>query len=876
MKASTTPQKVGPYRIEERLGAGGMGAVYRAYDERLDRWVALKQIRQDKATDARFRERFLREARVAARLNHPAVVHIHDVLDTEDGDWIVMELVDGIPLAHLLETEGPLEVGRAVLLAKEIASGLAAAHSAGVIHRDLKTENVVIDGDGAAKVLDFGLAKTVDPDAETSSLTSGGRILGTPRAMSPEQVQGQELDFRSDLFSLGILLYEMMTGKSPFKGPAPAMTLARICHHQQDPAQDLVPGLPEELSVLIDRLLAKDPRSRPRGAAEVVERLQQITVDTMPTGEPRKALPARPVAEIADEGGPEAGNKPFHLHGERRQLTVMCCELTGTALDPDILLKVVPPFQRLAADAIKRYQGHLWDTQGHRLIACFGYPRSYEDNARRAVLTALEIVDRTAAMESGVHCRVGVYSGPAVLRTHDKSEHLTLGETLNLATYLQEEAAPGTVVAGITTRRLIRGFFDEEKLDSQSVRALSAQLERYRILASREFHSRLEATAEPPPLIGREHELGLLEGRWKIAREGAGQALLVTGESGIGKSRLLRAFQDRLPETDPTALWIPAQGSPYAFNQPLYLLPGLLHRLLKLDTEAAVEDRVDRLAGILDQHGFPPADTVPLFSVLLGLPGAEWQALGLAELREATLEAVPTLVLEMAEQRPLILAVEDLQWVDPTTLEVIGRLIDQVSTSALLLVLTCRPGFRSPWGQKASLTLLSLGPLDSSESALLIDQLTAEKDLAPQLRQQLIAFADGIPLFAEELVRDTLSIGAVDLLEATVPDLLHDSLSARLDRLGSSKKIIQIASSLEREFSLQRLATLSGLDESTLDQELDQLVTAEILVRQRPSADPIFSFKHALVRAAAAASLLAEDGERLNRRTRSAQTSFRE
>ncbi len=264
------PQGIGPYRIEGRLGAGGMGEVYRAWDGRLERWVAIKVIRPEAAEDLKTRERFRREARAVAGLSHRAIVQVHDILEWKGGDAIVMELVEGESLARRI-ARGPLSLSEALRIGCEISLGLAAAHARGILHRDLKPENVMMASDGSVRVLDFGLAKSF---TSATSLTEGLRVLGTFRSMSPEQVRNLPLNHRSDLFSLGTLLYEALGGRSPFEGSSVLETLDRICNHRQTPLREINPAIPERFSDLVDDLLQKDPMLRPRSAREVAERLE--------------------------------------------------------------------------------------------------------------------------------------------------------------------------------------------------------------------------------------------------------------------------------------------------------------------------------------------------------------------------------------------------------------------------------------------------------------------------------------------------------------------------------------------------------------------------------------------------------------------------
>ena len=279
-------ERLGAYRLLEPLGRGGMGEVFLAWDDRLRRRVAIKRLRRDQGVDPALRQRLLVEARAVASLSHPAIVHVYDLLESAAGDSIVMEYVQGPTLAALL-AGGPLDLGLAARLAAEIAAGLAAAHAAGIVHRDLKPENVIVSPAGAARILDFGLARMRFPAAGDALLTQHGTLLGTFHMMSPEQARGDEADERSDLFSLGLLLYEMLTGSSPFRAAQPLETLRRITAEQPPPASSVRPGVPPRLDALLARLLAKDPGGRPDGAAEVARELAEIAAALGPAGPPR-------------------------------------------------------------------------------------------------------------------------------------------------------------------------------------------------------------------------------------------------------------------------------------------------------------------------------------------------------------------------------------------------------------------------------------------------------------------------------------------------------------------------------------------------------------------------------------------------------------
>ena len=415
-------REVGPYRIEELLGTGGMGSVYRAYDERLDRRVALKQIRTAEAADRRTRKRFLREARAAAKLGHPAIVQVYDLLESGGQDWIVMELVEGETLAGLLAA-GALDLGRLLSLGLDLASGLEAAHAQGIVHRDLKARNVLVTVDHRAKILDFGLAKRLPSDGDDSAITIEGHLLGTPAAMSPEQARGRQLDHRSDLFSLGSLLYEMMTGRSPFASSNAHETVRRVCTHRQVPAWEIRPEIPQPLSDLVDRLLEKDPAHRPQSARQVVLALQRLAA-SIAAGEASSSWLAGGAATGLGRAFDGAECRPRTERAkpsELRQITVVSCELVAAAglsdpLDPEDLFEVMPDFLTRAREVIERFAGHLANVMGHRLLVYFGYPRAHEEDVRCAVRAALELVAASERLNARLSLRVGIHTGPAVAR----------------------------------------------------------------------------------------------------------------------------------------------------------------------------------------------------------------------------------------------------------------------------------------------------------------------------------------------------------------------------------------------------------------------------------------------------------------------------
>jgi serine/threonine protein kinase/tetratricopeptide (TPR) repeat protein len=908
------PDRVGPYRLAEAVGRGGMGTVWRAWDERLERLVAVKQVRTDTGV-AELRQRLRREARTAARLNHPAIVHIYDLVEDPGGDWIVMELVEGRTLRRLIQEEGRLPFAQAVRLALDVSEGLAEAHSQDVLHRDLKAANVMVTPAGRAKILDFGLAKLLPREAregaagedQEASLSTPGMVLGTAYAMSPEQVLGRPLDARSDLFALGSLLYEMLAGEPPFRAATLAASLAAIVSFHPPPLGEAVPGVPRELSDLVGRLLEKDCRFRPESAREVAGALAGLSgapaMEDPQSSTVAEPMPARPSswtgASAPDEKSrrslsnlsPDGGRR--RTIGEHRLLTVVCCalvrcdEASGAVsfLEPEELAEAMAALRSLAGEVCQRFAGRSGAALGSRLWLYFGHPQAREDDARRAVQAARELIARHAeigAISPGLSpwtpwrpaLRIAVHTGHAVVSIRPgEEEALEPGPLLDVTAGLQELASAGEILVTAASLPLLARAFATEDLPAVRLPGAAEPVAVSRVLG--EIDPRQEGDDPLTPLVGRERDLELLLERYRLARAGTGQAVMIGGEPGIGKSRLLKDLQERLAAEG--AAFRIAYGSLAAQGSPLAPFLDLLERTI-FDAETAdptdPERKLHRLADFLAAHGAAPAETVPLLAPLLGLASeSRFPARGAHPQfeRKKLFEALVALFAEMAERGPLVLVVEDLHWADPSTLELLGLLLDEIAASPLLLVATFRPEFQAPWGHRADVTQLNLSRLTETQATALIDQLiermadqrTGAEPLPDGLRQQILARTDGVPLFLEELTKALLETGRPGA-PAEIPATLGGSLTARLDRPGPAKEVAQIASVLGRTFSLDLLTAVAPLDAAALEEGLEELIHAELIHRRGTGPKARYSFKHALIQDAAYASLLSRDRQALH------------
>jgi class 3 adenylate cyclase len=444
--------------------------------------------------------------------------------------------------------------------------------------------------------------------------------------------------------------------------------------------------------------------------------------------------PSQPVSPSAtlEAAGPQTAPAlaaPSPPEAERRQLTVLFCDLVDSTvlssqLDPEDLREVVRAYQDTCAKVIARFEGHIAQYLGDGLLVYFGYPLAHEDDAQRAVRVGLGILEALGQLntrlthERGVHLavRLGCHTGLVVVGDiggGTRQEQLALGETPNLAARLQGIAAPNTLVISAATLPLLGGFFVCQSLGTPPLRGIAQPLEVYQVLYESMARSRLEAAGSTglTPLVGREQEMGLLRERWAQVKEGVGQVVLLSGEAGIGKSRLVHMLTEQVAR-EPQAWLTPCQCSPYYQNTALYPMIELLERVvLRFEREEAPSQKLRKLEGFLVQYGLPLAEALPLFAALLSLPlSADYAPLTMApeQQKQQTLHALLTIFVRSATQHPVLFIMEDLHWVDPTTLELLTLLVDQGPTARILALWTFRPDFSPPWTGRAHLTQVTL------------------------------------------------------------------------------------------------------------------------------------------------------------------------
>ncbi|MGE4658246.1 MAG: adenylate/guanylate cyclase domain-containing protein, partial [Gammaproteobacteria bacterium] len=568
---------------------------------------------------------------------------------------------------------------------------------------------------------------------------------------------------------------------------------------------------------------------------------------------------------------------------EHRQLTVMFCDLVGstelsTKFDPEVLREMMGAYQTAAGAVIDSYDGHVAQYLGDGLMVYFGWPQAHEDDAERAVRAGLEVVEAVRSLDvpTELSVRVGIATGPVVVGETgggDPSVPKTaVGETPNLAARVQGMAEPNTVAIGGITRDLIRGAFELNGLGPHSLKGIAEPVEIFRVLEDRRAESSFEATyaTHLTPVVGRDSEIALQLDRWRRAIDGEGQVILLNGEPGIGKSRLIHMLREKLAEDGYTP--IRYQCSTNHSNSAFHPAIAQLERAAGFVRDDTSDNKLDKLEVLLRQSSTEIDTVAPLFASLLSLPGDRYPAMNVTpqQQKEQTVTALNEQLLGLASQNPVLFLIEDVQWCDPTTLELIGNTITRIVDARVLLIVTHRPEFEAPWTGHAHVSLQTLNRLSKREGAEVIEKVTGGKSLPREVLNLIIAKTDGIPLYVEELTKNVLEAGflkdAGDRYELdgplpalAIPATLQESLIARLDRLNTVKTIAQIGACIGREFSHELVAIVSPLSGTELEAALRQLVEAQIILRQGGSTHSGYIFKHALLQDAAYSSLLKEN-----------------
>ncbi len=625
------------------------------------------------------------------------------------------------------------------------------------------------------------------------------------------------------------------------------------------------------------RLIRTLPRKGIRFVGEVRER-------TRPLDEAALA-PAVVDAKMQERGAAYCDER---APAERRQLTIASCELligaVAATMDPEDLSEITEGYHRCVAETFGRHNGFVAHAYGNTAVVYFGYPHAHEDDPECAVQAALELVAAVAALRNRtpLQTRVGIATGLVVVGDMTDAEgtqqRSIIGETPSLAARLQAIAQPGTVVIAESTRRLLGNLFELKDLGTKGFSGLVTPVHAWAALRPSSATGRFEALHGTglTALVGREEELELLLRRWSRAKAGEGQVVLLSGEPGIGKSRLTAALLEAVAPEPHTRLR--NFCSPQHTDSALHPTIGQIERAAGFARDDTLRGKLDKLDALLAQSSTATRDAA-LFAEMLSLPNdGRYPALELSpqHRRQKTLEALVAQVETLSLLNPVLMILEDAQWIDPTSLELFGRIVDRVPTLRVLPIVTFRPEFEPPWVGRPYVTALTINRLTEREAGVLIDLIVGQKPLSANIRQDIIERTDGIPLFVEEMTKAVLeaesegearrTAAAVPSSAVAVPASLHASLMARLDRLGPAKEVAQIGAAIGREFSHALVEAVMGASKTGLNSALDRLIEAGLLFRQGTPPYASYLFKHALVQDAAYGTLLREPRRALHAR----------
>ncbi len=869
----------GKYRLNKKIGGGGMGAVYSAEDIRLKRPIALKFLHPELMRNREAKSRFIQEAQAASALEHNNICTIHEVDETPDGQiYIAMTLYPGESIKERINT-GPFPIDESIDVMIQLGEGLKKAHREGIVHRDIKPSNILITSEGTVKILDFGIAKLSDQKDATRTAS----IVGTAAYMSPEQAKLEEVDERTDIWAAGALLYEMLTGETPFKGDNIQTIIYSILNRSPLPMTDLRKDIPEEIESIVFRCLRKNKDERFLSTQHLIKALKDFKKTQ------KKGAREGP---FADAESPKTNRET-----ERRQATVMFAEITGytdllESLSVEETSFIMNQCLGLFDNLRKKYSGWTDKLTSNSFIAYFGVPTATEDAPIKAVNASIEFRNSLRQLSLGknlphpLDVRMGISTGTVIageMEVSGKKEYSVVGNTVNFASHLKDLAGPGQIYVGSRAHKFTRDQFDYAQLKPIIIKGTSKPVTVFELLSEKDRIHRDQFISERKihaKLVGREQEMDKLELHVLKVINHEGSIVNVIGEAGIGKSRLIAELMTK--DFVKKVTFLRGRALSIGANLSYHPLIDLLKNWAMIQEDDGASISSHKLQRVITSV-FPEGEdeAFPFLATLMGIKlsgkhaerikGIEGEAL-----EKLILKNLRELIIKTSNHRPVIFFIDDLHWADLTSIEFLESLYRLAESHSILFINAFRPGHKTT-GDRIQRKIqarhgvisheISLEPLNNDQCEILIDSLLNTKDISHAICNLITQKTEGNPFFIEEVMRSFIDDGIIEIKNGkfrvtqkidsvVIPETVHDILMARIDRLDSStRSLLKVASVIGRSFFYKILTEVAkSIDK--IDERLDLLKEIELVKERQRLAEIEYLFKHALVQEVTYESIL--------------------